>query len=338
MLQAILVSPGKIELRETPIPEPKEGEVLIKVSTALTCGTDLKAFLRGHPLIPMPGPFGHEYSGIIVKTGKEVKNFKEGDPVMGVNSAPCHRCLYCMKGLYNLCERLMEEKVLGTYSEYLLIPAHIVKENLFLKPENISFTEAAILEPLSCVIHPYNKIDLQDIEHALIIGAGPIGLLHLAFLNLHKIEVTVLDKNRKRLSIASEMGAKVTSTPEGIGEIIQKYTGSLGYDLVVECTGQVEVWQESVNLVRKGGRVILFGGCKPGTTVVYQTKRLHYDEITLLGSFHFTPKDVRKAAELITDKRLDLQKLITSQYSLKDIKKAFELLSRGEGIKFAILP
>jgi L-iditol 2-dehydrogenase len=243
-----------------------------------------------------------------------------------------------MKELYNLCERIMDKKVLGTYSEYLLIPAHVVRENLFLKPDDVSFTEAAILEPLSCVVHPYGKISLEDTENALVIGAGPIGLLHLAFLKLQRIEVTVLDKNPKRLSIASEMGAKTTSTPEEIGEVIQKYTGGLGYDLVVECTGQVEVWQEAVNLVRKGGRVVLFGGCKPGTTVTYQTKRLHYDEITLLGSFHFTPQDVRKAAELITEKRLDLQRLITSEFPLRDIEKVFRLLSEGEGIKFAILP
>ncbi len=122
MLSAILERPRTIKVREVPTPEPAEGELLVKVKAALTCGTDLKAYLRGHSLIPMPGPFGHEFSGVIAARGRGAGRFKVNDAVMSVHSAPCLNCAYCAKGLFNLCEDLMSSKVLGAFSEYILIP------------------------------------------------------------------------------------------------------------------------------------------------------------------------------------------------------------------------
>ncbi|NOY65513.1 MAG: alcohol dehydrogenase catalytic domain-containing protein, partial [Nitrospirae bacterium] len=152
MLRAILVREKIIELEDTYVPEPAPGEVLIRVRTAMTCGTDLKAYLRGHKLIPMPGPFGHEYAGEVVAVGEGVNNFKIGDQVMGVHSAPCMSCDYCKREAFNLCENIMNTKVLGSYAEFLLLPAHIVNLNLYHKPANITFEEAALLEPFSCVV------------------------------------------------------------------------------------------------------------------------------------------------------------------------------------------
>lgn len=179
MLASYLIRPGVTELREIAVPKPSRGEVLVKIKAALTCGTDLKAFLRGHPMIPMPGVFGHEFSGVIAKAGKGVRGFKEGDEIMAVHSAPCLKCRYCRKKLYNLCENIMDTKVLGAFAEYILLPPHIVKQNLFHKPANLSFEEAAFLEPLSCVVHGINGLNIKQGDKVLIIGTGPIGLLHL---------------------------------------------------------------------------------------------------------------------------------------------------------------
>lgn len=192
MKQVILTAPGKIDIKDIPIPEPSDGEIVIKIHTALTCGTDLKAYLRGHKLIPMPGPFGHEYSGTIAKTGKGVRDFKEGDDIMGVHSAPCLKCDYCKKRLYNLCETIMETKILGAFSEYLLLPSNLVKQNLFHKPEQLAF-KAALLEPLACVVHPYTRLNMKNIKKTLVIGAGPIGLMHLAYLKTKGINVSIMD-------------------------------------------------------------------------------------------------------------------------------------------------
>lgn len=350
MKQAILVQPGTIEIRDVPVPIPSEGELVVKIDTSLTCGTDLKAYKRGHGLIPMPGPFGHEYSGTVAAAGRGVSSFKEGDPVMGVHSAPCNSCRYCKRSLFNLCEMIMEKKALGAFAEHLLVPAHVVSQNLFLKPEELPFEEAALLEPLSCVLHPYHRNPssspfreggmeglLDKTETALVLGAGPIGLLHLAYLRTHGIRTIVSDISASRLSDAEKMEGIISSSSD-LEKTLHNSSDGLGVDLVVECTGMPEVWEQSVQYVRRGGTVLLFGGCPAGTRVKYDTHRLHYDEITVSGSFHYTPADVRSARRILIERELDLSPLISGMFPLYNLAHAFDLLDRGEGIKYAIKP
>ena len=336
MIACYIIKPGFLELREVLKPEPAEGEVLVKIGAALTCGTDLKAFQRGHSLIPMPGPFGHEFSGTIEKVGKKVRRFKSGDEIMAVHTAPCLKCVYCAKKAFNLCENLMATKILGAYAEYILIPKHIVRQNLYHKPDSLSFEEAALLEPLSCVVHGIKKLKLKD-SKTLIIGTGPIGLLHLMLAKLKGSEVLITGLEHERLKLAKKLGADMIVPPSGLDEAIKSFTGGVGMDLVFECTGQLDVWERSVNYVRRGGTIILFGGCRKDTIVTYDTYRLHYDEITIQGSFHFTPKDVKIAFGLLRD-TLKVSSLISERYPLKDIAKPFEKLSRSEGLKYAIIP
>jgi L-iditol 2-dehydrogenase len=365
LLSNIIIKPGKIELHEIKIPKPSLGEILVKVKASLTCGTDLKAFLRGHPLIPMPGVFGHEFSGIVEEVGKGVRRFKEGDPIMAVHTAPSLKCMFCKKGLYNLCEKIMQTKVLGAFAEYILLPSHVVRQNVFHKPKNLTFEEAAFLEPLSCVVHSVEPLGIKRGDSALIIGAGPIGLLHLLLLKKKKAKVAVTDIKNERLKIAKRLGADLVTPPNnllppfgkgGQGGIltrdiggslekerredyqVKKFTDGIGFDYVFECTGKPEVWEASVNYVRRGGTVILFGGCESGTTVTYDTGRIHYDEITLKGVFHYTPSDVKKAYKLLCEGKLGVSMLISGRYPLKHVQKAFDKLSKGEGIKYAIIP
>jgi L-iditol 2-dehydrogenase len=349
LLANILVKPGKVDLRDLPLPRPSQGEVLVKIRAALTCGTDLKAFKRGHPVIPMPGVFGHEFSGIVAETGKGVRRFKAGDEIMAVHSAPCMKCRYCKKNLYNLCEKIMYTKILGAFAEYILLPSHIVRHNAFLKPRKLSFEEAAFLEPLSCVVHGMKTVDIKKGSHALVIGSGPIGLLHLLLLKAKGASVTVTDKHTTKLKIAKKLGAdSIMKSPSslppfstgGQGGILRtnNLANFIGFDFLFECTGMPEVWEASVNYVRRGGTVILFGGCKSGTTVTYDTGRLHYDEITLRGVFHYSPADVREAYRLLTEGKIEVSCLISGRYSLRQTQKAFEKLSKGIGLKYAIIP
>jgi L-iditol 2-dehydrogenase len=367
LLACILVKPGKIELHEMETPEPSYGEILVKIKAALTCGTDLKAFLRGHPLIPMPGVFGHEFSGVVTEAGKGIRRFREGDAVMSVHTAPCLKCIFCRKRLYNLCERIMHTKVLGAFAEYILLPSHIVKRNVFHKPKNLSFEEAAFLEPLSCVVYSVDPLRIKKGDSALIFGAGPIGLLHLLLLKRRGARVAVADMREERLQTAKKLGADfVFRTPspqsppikggEEAGDAgnknpiapsplvacdelsrVGKGKGD-GFDYVFECTGMPEVWEASVDYVRRGGTVILFGGCKAGTTVIYDTKRLHYDEIALRGVFHYTPSDVKKAYELLREGKLSVSNLISGRFPLTHTQNVFEKLSKGAGLKYAIVP
>ncbi len=343
MLANILVNPGKIVLSEIPEPIPARGEILLKIKAALTCGTDLKAFKRGHPVIPMPGVFGHEFSGTVAKVGRGVRRFKEGDEVMAVHSAPCLECGYCRKKLFNLCDNIMSTKVLGAFAEYILLPAHIVRQNVFRKPKDLPFEEAAFLEPLSCVIHGMESADAAKGDQTLVIGAGPIGLLHLLLLKRKGATVSVMDKHDRKLSVAKKLGADFILKPDNLENKLKKPAKGgcrnfPGFDYVFECTGMPGVWESSVNYVRRGGTVILFGGCQSGTTVTYGTGKLHYDEITLKGVFHFTPADVKKAYDFLRGGKLGVSRLISGRYPLRQAQKAFEKLSGGVGIKYAIIP
>lgn len=337
MLTAYLIKPGMIELQETDILAPSNKEVLVKVKAALTCGTDLKAYKRGHPMIPMPGLFGHEFSGIVAAKGKGVNKFKEGDAVMAVHSAPCLKCVYCKKRLYSLCKNIMQTKILGAFAEYIILPDHIVKQNLFHKPAHLNFEEAAFLEPLSCVVHGMSGLKIKKGDKVLIFGSGPIGILHAFLANLKGAEVFMCARKKDKLIFAKKLGIDAIATPDELQTEAKKFTHGTGFDYVFECTGQVEVWESSIKYVRRGATIVLFGGCKKGTSVSYDTYRLHYDEITLKGVFHFTPADVKIAFKLLSEK-INVSPLISGKYALKDLQTAFERLSRGEGIKYAILP
>jgi L-iditol 2-dehydrogenase len=320
------------------MPEPAEGELLVKVRAALTCGTDLKAFLRGHSLIPMPGPFGHEFSGVVVEKGKGTNKFRPGDQVMAVHSAPCLGCPYCKRGFFNLCENIMDRKVLGAFAEYILLPRHVVQQNVFRKPDALNFTEAAFLEPLACVVHGMEPLGLSRKNTVFIIGAGPIGLLHLMLAKSKGAKVLVTGLEKERLRTAKKLGADCVFEPSQTIKSVRDFTGGMGADVVFECTGQAIIWEATVDYLRKGGTVVLFGGCKADTTVKFKAERIHYDEITLKGTFHFTPEDVKKAFLLLKGKKMDVRKLITGSYPLKSIQEVFSMLVKGEGIKYVITP
>ncbi len=170
--QAVLVKPGQLELRDfAPVP-PAAGELLIRVVCALSCGTDLKAFRRGHPMWKLPTPFGHEFAGVVEEAGRGVTAFKRGDEIMAAPTAPCGSCFYCLRGQENLCALAMDKMVMGGYADALVLPAHVVACNTFAKPADLPFEEAALLEPLSCVVHAQDLARPEKHETALIVGAG----------------------------------------------------------------------------------------------------------------------------------------------------------------------
>ena len=206
----LLKAPQELSYEEVPVPTPGPGDLLIKVKATTTCGTDLKAFRRGHPMIPMPGPLGHEYSGVVVAAGEGAK-FKVGDAIMGVHSAPCQTCYWCQHGQENLCETIMATMVLGSYAEYLLIPKRIADLNVFDKPDSISFEMASLLEPLACVAQGVSKLPLTPDSSVLVIGPGAIGLMFVAALKAVGVEdVTLAGRNAGRLAVGESLGAKTS--------------------------------------------------------------------------------------------------------------------------------
>jgi L-iditol 2-dehydrogenase len=339
--QAVLVEPGRMEIRDYERPRPARGEMLIRIRCALSCGTDLKAWRRGHPLWKMPTPFGHEFAGVVEEVGEGVDAFKPGDEVMAAPTAPCGICFYCQRGQENLCPDAVGRMVMGGYADMLLLPAHIVALNTFIKPPDLPFEEAALLEPLSCVVHAQDIARPDRRETAMVIGAGAFGLLHLRALKAAGVrEVAVVGRGDDRLRWAAELGADrvIDARAQDAAAEAAKLNGGFGPDLVIECTGQVQGWSDALARVRRGGRAVFFGGCPPGTALSVDTRRMHYDNLTLLAPFHFRPRDVRRACELLARRELGAGAIINARRSLDELGEVFEMLERGAALKCAVLP
>jgi len=318
------------------------GEVLVKIKAATTCGTDVKIYQRGYveKIIKLPTIFGHEWAGEVVEVGEDLDWPKEGMRVRAGNSAPCLHCNMCQKGKYNLCENMIW--LWGAYAEYIKVPARTVLVNMQEIPPHVSFEEAAITEPLACVLHGVEEANVKLGETVVVIGAGPIGLLHLLTVKKTGAEkVVLIDLVDERLSVAKELGADETinAGKENAVEKVQQLTGGYGADIVIEAIGSPVTWEQALRLARKGGTVLEFGGCPPGTEIKLNTEMLHYGELTVLGAFHTTPLHFRKALNLISSRTVDVRPLVTKRMRLEDIKQAFEILSTSKNeIKIAIAP
>jgi len=337
-----VTGPGALELREVARPRPRDGEVLLEIRAALTCGTDLKLFRRGHPKMPFPTPIGHEFAGVVVEAGPGAR-FPVGTQLMSVHTAPCGTCPPCLRRQENLCDEAMRSMTLGGFAESLLLPRRVVEINAFEKPPELPWAHAALLEPLSCVVHGLDVIGVREGDTVAVVGAGPIGLLQLQVARARGAErVVVVGRRPARLEAARRLGAdavidELSGSDEDTRRAVVEATGG-GADVVVECVARPEAWQQAVDFARRGGRVLWFGGCKPGTEVRLDTYRLHYDEITACGAFHFTPRAVAEARRLLVEKALDVDPLISGTLPLDDLAEALSRIGRGEGIKYALVP
>ena len=340
MRAMIYLEPGKLEMQEIPMPKPGPEEILVKIRAALTCGTDLKTYRRGHPVIKPPTVFGHELAGDVVEVGSAVQQFKPGMRVVAHNSAPCGHCYWCKHGQQSMCENPVYN--FGAYAEYIVIPAPIVRLNTYQIPDHISYQQAAIMEPLSTVVHGQAKLNIQPGERVAIIGAGgPIGLMHLQMALLHGAsQVIAVDMKDSRLQTAKELGATQTINPQkqDLFAEINRLTDGIGVDAVIESAGAVEAWQNAVKVVRKGGRVLWFGGLPQGTSVQVDSYDVHYRELTFYGIYHCTPVDVYHAYQLICSETINAKKLITGQVPLSGVEEALLAMYEGKCIKMAVVP
>jgi L-iditol 2-dehydrogenase len=335
----MLVAPRRVELREEAAPLPAPGGIVVRVRAALTDGTDLKTYRRGHPKMPMPTRFGHEFSGDVAAVGNGVAAFAPGDAVMCVHTAPCGACFWCHDGQEELCEQIMPTMLLGAYSDFIAVPKRIVERNCFAKPPDVSYAEAAFLEPLACVVHSIATLAPQPESTVVILGNGGFGILHALLLAQRGIKALLFGRRPARVELARALGLQsLDARAAPIRESILERTEGRGADAVIECTGTVEMWESAPSLVRRGGRVVFFAGLPADARVSFLAARLHYDEVQLLAPFHFTPADVRVAFGLIARHAFPLARLISRAYPLGEIVEAFGELDSGEGLKLLIEP
>jgi L-iditol 2-dehydrogenase len=342
MKAAMLYGVKDLRIEDVEVPKTEMGEVLVKVKAATTCGTDLKIFQRGYveKIIRLPTIFGHEWAGEVAEVGRDLKWPEKGMRVRAGNSAPCLHCTMCQQGKYNLCENMIW--LWGAYAEYIKVPAHMVSVNMQEIPRHISFEEASVTEPLACVLHGVEKAHVKLGDTVAIIGAGPIGLLHLLVVRKMGIEkAVVIDLVDERLSYAKRLGADETINggKENVAQEIRQLTSGYGADVVIEAIGLPTTWEQALRLARKGGTVLEFGGCPPGAEIKLNAEQLHYGELTVLGAFHTTPLHFRKALNLIASRTIDVRPLITRKMKLEEVKQAFEVLSTSKNeIKIGIIP
>ncbi len=343
MKAVLYYGPQNIKYEETMIKPLSEGEILVKVESALTCGTDVKTYRRGHPVLikSVPSGFGHEFAGTVAKLGKGVTKFKVGDRVVAANSAPCGECFFCKREEYNLCEHL--DLLNGAYAEYIVVPQRIVEKNTLILPEGLSFDKAAFCEPLANVVHGVERTGIKPGDTVGIIGIGPIGLMFARLAKLKGAKVITAGRNPIKLKLAEEFAQadevvdlKKYPNPE---KIFKSFTEEgKGLDIAVECVGLPEIWERIFECVRPGGTVHFFGGCKSGSKVTFDTTRLHYSDIKLMSVFHHTPKYFRMALDLIASGDVEVEKLITGTLPLNKLEYAMQQHIEGKAVKFLIKP
>jgi len=311
----ILHGPGDLRLEDVPDPVPGDGEVLVQVEVALTDGTDLKAYRRGHPVLlgELPSPFGHEVCGIDVATGRRV---------VAANSAPCGRCAACRRGQETLCEHLLP-LLNGAYAELLLVPERIASKNLLPVPPGLPPEVAALAEPLACCLH---GIDVADVEHGqtvAVVGLGPIGLMLCACVADAGARPVAVGSREERRALAPSFGAVLADAD--------------GADVVIEAAGTVEAWERALSLVRPGGTVLAFGGLPRDARVAVDPYRIHYEEVRLVGAFHHTPRQFRAALAFLASGAHPFERLVTHEVGLEGVGPLFDDPPR-DYLKAAVRP
>ncbi|WKZ35233.1 MAG: alcohol dehydrogenase catalytic domain-containing protein [Anaerolineales bacterium] len=340
MRAVVYLGPETIELRNMPIPEPKAGELLVKVRAATTCGTDVKTYRRGHPKFPPPFIFGHEFGGDVVQAGAGVERFREGMRVTANVFAECGECFYCNRGQGNICENLVYN--FGAFAEYMIIPASIVRRTTFEIPNQIPYAHAAFLEPLVTVVHGWHKAAIQPGETVAIIGAGgPISLLFTQLvLRSGAGRIIAIGHSATRLDVAGQLGATHLVHAKDADPVtaVHELTDGYGADLVIECAGTKQTWEASIDVVRRGGRVLWFGGLPAGTNVEIDPARVHYGEIALLNMHGGTAADAREAFHLIESGEVKVEPMLNGELPLEQVELALKKMIAGRVVKMVINP
>ncbi len=344
MQAAVLYGKEDVRLESVPVPLVGPGELLIRVRTALTCGTDVKVFRRGYhaKMIMPPALFGHEMAGDIVALGEGITKFRVGQRIVAANSAPCDRCFFCRHNQQNLCEDLLFNN--GAYAEFMRLPERIVRTNTYPIPGPLAYKDAALVEPLACVLRGLEESNVQPGDTVAVMGLGSIGLMLVRLAKwAFGVRVIAIARRLEQVDRAVMLGADegiLMGDHAAVVSELRAHTAGRGADVVIEAIGHPQIWELATQLVRKGGVVNFFGGCPTGTKVSLDTALLHYSEITCKASFHHTPDHIRRALELIADGTVTASHFINHEEPLSRLPQVLSDLAhhRNGQIKTAILP
>ena len=327
MKAAFVTNPSEITVKDVEKPKLNPGDILVQMNTCGICGSDIeKVFGQyGQPSMKL----GHEPAGTIIEVGFGVKDFKVGDRVFTHHHVPCYSCHMCNHGNETMCPKYYETNLspCGLSQEYVVPEWNVTHGGVLKLPESMSFDEAAMIEPLACCIRSWNKASFQKGDSVAIFGVGPTGMMHVMLAQNFGFEkIFCLDVNDFRLSFAEKFNitASINATDSTRKEKILSHTNNRGVDLAIVATGSLKAFQDAIDLVRKGGTVVMFGVPSKGATIDLDMSIVYSKEITIVTSYAASDLDTKDALELINSKKVDAGKLITHKYALSDSQKAFD--------------
>lgn len=341
MKAAILRAPNEMTLAEAPDPLPETGDLVLRVKAATICGTDIR-ILRGRKTagVRYPSIIGHEFAGEVAEGSAE---FPAGSRVGVCPAIPCGRCAACLRGRENLCPnaQAIGYQIDGAFAEYIRIPARAVElGNVHVLPDGLSFAEAALVEPLACVLNGQNQVELSQGDSVAVLGAGPIGTLHVKLARLRgAARVIVSEPNAGRRAAALAAGADVAIDPmaEDLRARVREETQGRGADVVICAIGIPALAQQAIGLAGYGGRVSLFAGFSKGEQAQLDVNAIHYEELRVTGAFGLSRLDYETALRVVADRRIDMRDMITHRYALGQLDEAFAQAEGGGAMKVAIL-
>ncbi|MBN1267154.1 MAG: alcohol dehydrogenase catalytic domain-containing protein [Anaerolineales bacterium] len=326
--------PQKLEVRQIPIHEVGENDVLIKVAYAAICPWDVRAYSGLSKSVKFPRLLGHEMSGTVAAVGKNVKNLSIGQPVVPDLIVKCGTCKACLTGRPNKCRNVVFMQFGGAFADYVCVP----QQNVHVLKPGTSKKAAAFMEPLACVTRGQNMLNLYPGEVELVVGLGPIGLMHMQVARAFGARVIVSDPIPDRLTKALELGADLAVNPaeEDLAEVVDSFTDGWGADAAVITVGSARLVEQLIPIMAPGGRLNIFAGIYPHDTVQIDPNIIHYQELILTGSADSTPIDMNHALDFIQNGQVDTESLISHLLPLEDLGKGFEIVKNREGLKVMI--
>lgn len=333
MRQMWCETPGQVELRERPIFDVGDNEVLVKTAYTGICPWDVRAF-TGKSSVPFPRVLGHESAGHVADVGKNVKDLKVGQPVAADFIVKCGVCPACRRGLLNRCQRPTYQQYGGGYADYVCLP----RQNIYPLQPDTSLKAAAFMEPLACVVRGQNMLTLYPGQVEIVVGLGPIGLMHMQVARQFGARVIAVDLLPERIEKAKALGAEwgVNSKETDLAEFVKDVTDGWGADAAVIAVGSARLVEQTLPMLAPGGRLNIFAGIYPRDELRIDPNLIHYGEYILTGSADSTPENMFRALELIETGLVNTETLISHLLPLPDVGKGFEMVQNTAGLKIMI--
>ena len=346
-MRAVMVEePGKYGVQDVPVPEVPKGGMRVKVLACALCGSDLRTLRSGHRRVTLPWIIGHETAGVVEALGDDYRGpWKVGDILAVGPVVYCGKCEFCRTGRYELCIDYLEiaQAWAGGFAEYLAVPEEAVRLGTLLSiPEGMDPAHAAITEPISSCVHAQVKGEVSMGDRVMIIGAGPVGCIHTALARVRgadKVFVADINDDRLKAAEAFDPDELLNASQVDLVEEVRRLTGGMGPDVVISATPAPVAVVQAVEMAKKGGRVLLFGGLpkdnsKPGVDM----NTVHYNGLFLIGTTTFAPRHQMLAMRMVANGRIPAEKLITHRFALEDFVKGAGLALEGKALKAVFIP